>query len=91
MARILQYIEWVIFCAEPSCEMRSVTEAEECLVEICSINDDDLGTVSPSLWAIVMTGYRSSDDPKELLNDFSPVGAFLSHFFPHSQPVDCCS
>ena len=48
MARILQYIEWVMFCAEASCEMRSVTEAEEeCLVEICSINDDDLGTVSP--------------------------------------------
>ena len=37
-----------MFCAEASCEMRSVTEAEEeCLVEICSINDDDLGTVSP--------------------------------------------
>ena len=37
-----------MFCAEASCEMRSVSEAkEECLVEICSINDDDLGTVSP--------------------------------------------
>ena len=37
-----------MFCAEASCEIRSVIEAdEECLVEICSINDDDLGTVSP--------------------------------------------
>ena len=38
MARILQYIEWVMFCAEASCEIRLVTEAEEeCLVEISSI------------------------------------------------------
>ena len=67
-----------MFCAEASCELRSVTEAEEeRLVEICSINDDDLGTVSPH-WAIVMTEYRSSDELKELLNNFSPVGAFLS-------------
>ena len=79
-----------MFCAEASCEIRSVTEAEEiCLVEICSINDDDLDTVSPH-WAIVMTEYKSSDELKELLNDFSPVGAFFS-YFPHSQPVDCCS
>ena len=39
-----------MFCAEASCEIRSVIEAEEeCLVEICSINDDDLGTVSPGI------------------------------------------
>ena len=37
-----------MFCAEASCEMRSVTEAvEECLVKICSMNDNDLSTVSP--------------------------------------------
>ena len=36
-----------MFCAEASCEIRSVIEAEEGLVEICSINDDDLGTVLP--------------------------------------------
>ena len=31
-----------------------------------------------------MTEYRSSDELKELLNDFSPVGAFLSLTSSHT-------